>query len=49
MAASHRQGRDRVVRLIAGLSSQIRQLGITARPVEINGQPGAMFVDPPAA
>jgi RNA polymerase sigma-70 factor (ECF subfamily) len=39
-------GRDRVVRLMAGLSSQIRQLGITARPVEINGQPGAMFVDP---
>jgi hypothetical protein len=31
---------------MAGLSSQIRQLGITARPVEINGQPGAMFVDP---
>jgi RNA polymerase sigma-70 factor, ECF subfamily len=39
-------GRDRVARLMAGVSSQIRQLGITARPVEINGQPGAMFVDP---
>jgi RNA polymerase sigma-70 factor (ECF subfamily) len=30
---------------MAGLSGQIRQLGITARPVEINGQPGAMFLD----
>jgi RNA polymerase sigma-70 factor (ECF subfamily) len=39
-------GRDRVARLMAGVSSQIRQLGITARPVEINGQPGAVFVDP---
>jgi RNA polymerase sigma-70 factor (ECF subfamily) len=39
-------GRDRVVRLMAGVSGQIRQLGITARPVEINGQPGAMFLDP---
>jgi RNA polymerase sigma-70 factor, ECF subfamily len=39
-------GRDRVVRLMAGLSGQIRQLGITARRVEINGQPGAMFLDP---
>jgi len=39
-------GRDRVVRLLAGVSGQIRQLGITARRVEINGQPGAMFLDP---
>ena len=39
-------GRDRVARLMVSVSSQIRQLGITARPVEINGQPGAMFVDP---
>ena len=39
-------GRDRVVRLMAGLSGQIRQLGITARRVEINGQPGALFLDP---
>jgi RNA polymerase sigma-70 factor (ECF subfamily) len=39
-------GRDRVARLMAGLSGQIRQLGITARRVEINGQPGAMFLDP---
>ena len=39
-------GRDRVARLMAGLSRQIRQVGITARPVEINGQPGALFLDP---
>jgi RNA polymerase sigma-70 factor (ECF subfamily) len=38
-------GRDRVARLMAGLSSQIRQLGITATRVEINGQPGAAFLD----
>ena len=31
---------------MACLSGQIRQLGVTARPVEINGQPGAMFLDP---
>ena len=31
---------------MAGLSRQIRQVGITARPVEINGQPGALFLDP---
>jgi RNA polymerase sigma-70 factor (ECF subfamily) len=39
-------GRDRVIRLMTGLSHQIRQLGIMARPAEINGQPGAMFLDP---
>jgi RNA polymerase sigma-70 factor (ECF subfamily) len=39
-------GRDRVARLLAGLSSQYRELGITARPAELNGQPGALFVDP---
>jgi RNA polymerase sigma-70 factor (ECF subfamily) len=39
-------GRDRVVRLMAGLGRQIRQLGIMTRRVEINGQPGAMFLDP---
>jgi RNA polymerase sigma-70 factor (ECF subfamily) len=39
-------GRDRVVRLIAGLGRRIRQLGIMTRRVEINGQPGAMFLDP---
>jgi RNA polymerase sigma-70 factor (ECF subfamily) len=39
-------GRDHVARLLAGVSGQIRQLGITASRVEINGQPGAMFLDP---
>jgi RNA polymerase sigma-70 factor, ECF subfamily len=39
-------GRDRVGRLLAGLIEQIRQVGVVIRPTEINGQPGAMFVDP---
>ncbi len=38
-------GRENVGRLIAGLSAQIRELGITLRRAEINGQPGAMFYD----
>src|SRR5205085_9224935 len=38
-------GRDRVVRLIAGVGSATRELGITIRRTEINGQPGAMFFD----
>ena len=38
-------GRDRVGRLMLGLSGQIRQLGITIRQTEFNGQPGAMFLD----
>jgi RNA polymerase sigma-70 factor (ECF subfamily) len=38
-------GRDNVRRLIAGLSAQIRELGITLRRADINGQPGAMFYD----
>jgi RNA polymerase sigma-70 factor, ECF subfamily len=39
-------GRDHVSRLLAGLAQQIRQVGIVIRPAEINGQPGALFVDP---
>jgi RNA polymerase sigma-70 factor (ECF subfamily) len=39
-------GRDRVGRLMVGLSRQMRELGITIRPTEINGQPGALFLDP---
>ena len=39
-------GRDHVGRLLAGVIEQIRQLGIVIRPAEINGQPGAMFLDP---
>jgi RNA polymerase sigma-70 factor (ECF subfamily) len=38
-------GRDKVRRLIASLSEQIRELGVTLRHAEINGQPGAMFYD----
>jgi len=38
-------GRDKVSRLIASLSEQIRELGVTLRRAEINGQPGAMFYD----
>jgi RNA polymerase sigma-70 factor (ECF subfamily) len=39
-------GRDNVRRLLLGVGGQIRQLGITIRQTEINGQPGAMFLDP---
>ena len=39
-------GRDRIGRLLAGLARQIRQLGGTIRPAEINGQPGALILDP---
>jgi RNA polymerase sigma-70 factor, ECF subfamily len=39
-------GRDNVSRLLLGLSGQMRQVGITISPAEINGQPGAMFLDP---
>jgi RNA polymerase sigma-70 factor (ECF subfamily) len=39
-------GRDHVGRLLVGLSEQIRQIGIEIRPAEVNGQPGALFLDP---
>jgi RNA polymerase sigma-70 factor, ECF subfamily len=39
-------GRDQVGRLMLGLGNQMRQLGITIRQAEVNGQPGAMFLDP---
>jgi len=39
-------GRDHVGRLLAGLAEQIRRAGVVIRPAEINGQPGAMFLDP---
>ncbi len=44
MAAPDR-GRDNVVRLVAGISGQVRELGVTLRRAEINGQPGALFYD----
>jgi RNA polymerase sigma-70 factor (ECF subfamily) len=39
-------GRRNVSRLLLGIGGQMRQVGITIRPTEINGQPGAMFLDP---
>jgi RNA polymerase sigma-70 factor (ECF subfamily) len=38
-------GRDRVVRLLVGLGVQFRELGVEVRRTELNGQPGAMFLD----
>ena len=39
-------GRDRVARLLLGVGTQAREVGVTLRRAEINGQPGAMFYDP---
>ncbi len=39
-------GRDRVVRLLLGLAQQARRLGLGIRPAEVNGQAGALFLDP---
>ena len=39
-------GRDNVRRLLLSLGGQIRRLEITISQTEINGQPGAMFLDP---
>jgi RNA polymerase sigma-70 factor (ECF subfamily) len=39
-------GRDHVVRLLLGVGRQARELGVTMRRTEVNGQPGAMFFDP---
>jgi RNA polymerase sigma-70 factor (ECF subfamily) len=38
-------GRDKVERLVASFSGQVRELGVTLRRAEVNGQPGAMFYD----
>ena len=38
-------GRDRVTRLLLGLGAAWRDLGMTVRRTEINGQPGAMILD----
>jgi len=38
-------GRDKVARLLDGLAQQIGQAGVEIRPAEINGQPGALFLD----
>jgi RNA polymerase sigma-70 factor, ECF subfamily len=39
-------GRDNVSRLLLALAGQMRQVGVTISPAEINGQPGAMVRDP---
>ena len=39
-------GRDKVLRLLLGLSRHSSELGVTMRRTEINSQPGAMFLDP---
>jgi RNA polymerase sigma-70 factor, ECF subfamily len=39
-------GRGNVSRLLGSLGAQIRQLGITISQAEVNGQPGAVVVDP---
>ena len=38
-------GRDPVAKLLLALSRTRRELGLTVRRTEINGQPGAMFFD----
>ena len=38
-------GRDRVAKLLAGLGRQSRDMDVTVRRAEINGQPGAEFLD----
>jgi RNA polymerase sigma-70 factor, ECF subfamily len=39
-------GRDHVGRLLIGVAQQMSQLGVQIRPAEVNGQPGALFLDP---
>ena len=39
-------GRRQVARLLAGTGAQIRRLGVHRRSVYVNGQPGAVFLDP---
>jgi RNA polymerase sigma-70 factor (ECF subfamily) len=38
-------GRDNVSRLLLGLRDQWTKVGVTVRRTEINGQPGALFLD----
>ncbi len=39
-------GRDRVARLLLGMFAKIKATGIRLQRVEVNAQPGAMFLDP---
>jgi RNA polymerase sigma-70 factor (ECF subfamily) len=38
-------GRDRVTRLMLGLGQHLRELGGGIRRVDVNGQPGVLFLD----
>lgn len=38
-------GRDKVVRLLTGLAADVARLGLSVRPVAVNGQPGATVHD----
>ena len=42
-------GREGVIRLLAGLTGLGRRLHLDFRPVEVNGQPGVMLLDPDGA
>jgi RNA polymerase sigma-70 factor, ECF subfamily len=39
-------GRDHVARLLVGLAQQMDQVGVVIHPAEVNGQPGALCLDP---
>jgi RNA polymerase sigma-70 factor, ECF subfamily len=39
-------GRDKVARLLLGIGRHSREFGVTVRRAEVNGQPGALFLDP---
>jgi RNA polymerase sigma-70 factor, ECF subfamily len=39
-------GRDKVARVLVGLATDIRRMGLIVRPAEVNGQPGATMHAP---
>jgi RNA polymerase sigma-70 factor, ECF subfamily len=39
-------GRDHIGRLLVGLAQQMSQIEVEIRPAEVNGQPGALILDP---
>lgn len=39
------RGRERVARVVAGLTRQARRMGLRQRPTTVNGQPGAVYLD----
>jgi len=38
-------GRDRVARLLRGLTRRVRQLSVSVHPAQVNGQPGVIALD----